>query len=233
MLRNERTGDCGFFNTDTHELFEANKLTQPRDWIYRSARVNYTFNSLGYRCPHEFDQFDLTQCVLMFGCSITLGVGLDNAQTIPHQLFKLINRPVINLGIAGASAMHLWALTTQLINQGASPYACIYLWPGVNRLALFQSNDYHEALGPWAPKMLGPWAEEHHAEVYFKMAKDSVSQQWSQRTRVRHWTWNEYAQTIGGNFAGVLPPVTDYARDLVHPGIDSALTWAQILSKGL
>lgn len=233
LLRTDRQGVHHYYNTDTLELLQANKLTQSSDWPYHSKGVTYTFNSQGYR-TWEFDRIDWSRSVIIFGCSITLGVGLTDDATISSQLARIVTRPIINLGIAGGSPMHMWALTTQLSQQGITPKACVYLWPGVNRLVQFHGDRYHSTLGPWDTSRLGPWAHENQGEEYFKLAKASVSQQWPIGTRVCHWTWSEYVYRLEGvKFSGALPVRTDYARDLVHPGADTAQAWAQTISKGL
>lgn len=225
----------GFYGVDTLELFEANRIKQSIHWPYHTKEVKYTLNSHGYRAA-EFNTVDWANSILMFGCSFTFGVGVDDADTLPARFASLVDSPVVNMGIGGASAMHMWALTTQLVDQNITPKACIYIWPGPNRVAVFEEGNHHRCWGPWTtPEKgnLGPWYWEHHGEAYFNLAKVSVMQQWPKSVRQYHWTWNDYTYKIGGTFTGPLLETVDYARDLIHPGIDSAKAWAQIISKGL
>jgi hypothetical protein len=192
----------------------------------------YTLNSHGYRAP-EFSTVDWTQSLAIFGCSFTFGEGLtDDADTIAAHLEHALGRPVINLGIPGASPMLMWALTTQLVDSGIRPRDCAYIWPSPNRVALFKGKDRHACWGPWTNDLqcnLGPWTWPNHGEEYFKLAKAAVGQAWHD-VPTSHWTWNEHSFAHCGKFTGGLLKQEDFAQDKKHPGPKSTAKWAKILA---
>jgi hypothetical protein len=142
---------CGknkFWGMDSERLFKENLKIQPSDWYYRTHDVTYTVNSLGYRAP-EFDQVDWKNSVVMFGCSTVFGDGVDDADTIPSQLSKIIGKPVINMGTGGSGIE--WALHNSLILREfyPVPLAVVQVWSDPSRTLLY---------GPGGPKRIGNWS---------------------------------------------------------------------------
>jgi hypothetical protein len=62
-------------------------------------KVVYKFNSLGYRTNEEYSGNE----ILVVGDSFTLGLGVNIEDTWPAQLSKLLNYPVLNFSLNGAS----------------------------------------------------------------------------------------------------------------------------------
>lgn len=71
--------------------------------LFRSFphQVSYAFNELGYRERPitEYDQ----KSIICIGDSFTVGLGLPVELTYPHQLQKILNYPVLNFSMNGAS----------------------------------------------------------------------------------------------------------------------------------
>lgn len=63
--------------------------------------ISYQFNSIGYR-ERPFNEYK-KDSIIVIGDSFTLGLGLPHALTYPAQLEKLINIPVLNFSLNGAS----------------------------------------------------------------------------------------------------------------------------------
>jgi hypothetical protein len=61
--------------------------------------IVYKFNSLGYRTSDTF----IGNEILAIGDSFTLGLGVNIEDTWPSQLSKLLNYPVLNFSLNGAS----------------------------------------------------------------------------------------------------------------------------------
>ena len=72
--------------------------------------VSYKLNSQGYRCP-EWNDIDWASSHLLFGCSVVQGIGLNDADTLDQELVKLLNEPVVNLGVGGGSLPFILANT--------------------------------------------------------------------------------------------------------------------------
>ena len=137
-----------FFPTNSKELFEQNLKTQPENWYYRTHEVKYTLNSLGYRTK-EFDEIDWKESIVMFGCSFVFGIGVTDEHTIPYFLEELSGRPVINMGIQGASIqtmLHNSIIFTD--SKYPTPKAVINAWPNAGRYQLYQNNSSFN-FGDW------------------------------------------------------------------------------------
>lgn len=63
--------------------------------------VSYRFNELGYR-HRSRDQYQGNE-ILVIGDSFTLGLGVNQADTWPEQLSRLLDYPVLNFSLNGAS----------------------------------------------------------------------------------------------------------------------------------
>lgn len=106
-------------------------LTKGRDLF----DVKYTFNSDGWRIMPDGDP-DAKNDLLLFGCSFTFGIGLEDEQTWPWKLAKLLGRDwqVDNYSAGGWSINHtLCMLEHHLIEKPG----------GANRYALFLAIDHH------------------------------------------------------------------------------------------
>jgi len=62
----------------------------------------YDYNSNGYRLT---DPIQWNDSIWFFGCSHVYGVGVLDHQTVPFQLEKNLNFPVLNLGVPRGSPM--------------------------------------------------------------------------------------------------------------------------------
>jgi hypothetical protein len=229
-----------FYGTDTKELFEENLKRMPVDWIWRHIGVKYTTNSQGYRCP-EFETIDWNNSILMFGCSLTFGTGLDDSQICSTILSQLISLPVVNLGQGGSSVMMQWANTCRLIENNISPKSVIYIWPSANRLCEFKEDPQVYNHGPWSLPN-SKWAESWiihptHSIEFLRYAKISVSHMWN--CPVLHYKTTDY------NFEKfkdlkLLPVLKDdFARDckgspiIAHPGPLTNIRWAEIIAQDI
>jgi hypothetical protein len=85
---------CRTLGLDSPEhCFDKNHFkSYPNDIIYK-------FNSMGYR---ESEQYTGNE-ILAIGDSFTLGLGVNVEDTWPAQLSKLLNYPVLNFSLNGAS----------------------------------------------------------------------------------------------------------------------------------
>ena len=102
FLPGNQKGDNHWMGLDNQQIYEKNCLSQPVDWHYHKNVINYTLNSHRYRTA-EFNQIDWKNSIVIFGCSHTFGIGIDDDDTISSNLSKITNVPVINMGIGGTS----------------------------------------------------------------------------------------------------------------------------------
>lgn len=129
----------GFFSSDTKERFENNLIVQPPDWRYRTQKVEYVFNKSGFRTK-EFEDIDFSNSVFLFGCSETMGTGLDETETISYQLEKKLGVPVINLARNGTSMHYSFVNNLILKKICKKPIAVINHWPALNRLTYYSKH---------------------------------------------------------------------------------------------
>lgn len=66
---------------------------------YITNSIEYKYNSDGFRC----EDFDRNFEIVCFGCSFTMGTGVNIQDTWPSQLQNMTKKSVANLGHAGSS----------------------------------------------------------------------------------------------------------------------------------
>jgi hypothetical protein len=231
-------GPILFSGPDSQEFYKKNSKEMPADWIYHSKSVTYTLNSEGYRAP-EFHTVDWSNSVVLFGCSCVFGVGLDDSDTISAQLEKLINVPVINMGVGASSIQFSYYNQLILPNIAPKPKAIINVWTSVARASYFTRKSLI-MLGPWSRgrmynKLQTLWSlDDANPAVHAYFLRQSARILWKD-TLHKEYTFmidphdmhtDEYA--IIKRFKKI-----DDARDILHPGIDSARLAAEKIAEDL
>jgi len=215
-----------WIGTDLEETYKKNLEVQPIDWRWRTEKLTYTYNSQSYRAP-EWCDIDWNNSVVVFGCSQVFGVGVSDDQTSSHYLSRLLNMPVINLGIPGGSIMSSWINTEKLLDYGIKPAAVIYYWPSANRTVELIDNEENINAGSWIldlkDKKYGKEWVTHptHGLEYAKYAVMSIKRSWS--CPQLHYSWDKTTAkflSIPWNIKTV-----DYARDCLHSGPQ---TWKNV-----
>lgn len=218
---------------DSQKWFEDNLKTQPNNWRYRTQRVEYHVGSHGYRCP-EFEDINWSESVVLFGCSQTYGIGLDESETLHTQLSKLIDRPVINLGL-GASSV-LFALMNQVRLQRANinPYAVINIWTSFLRMPEFKHNgDVVHLLDEKDPLWYANFVktDEIHQKMIHKFYIDTSRSLWKDTKHLEFSTFRSVVEMLDIPWIKKI----DDARDTYHIGKDTVADTvqkiAQILEK--
>ena len=227
-----------FCGIDTEEKFTKNLATLPEDWPYRTKTVEYTINSSGYRAP-EFNQVDWKNSIVMFGCSATFGEGVDDSDTIPAQLSKIIGRPVINMGAGGTS--QLWSLHNSIILKEyyPKPFAVIHFWTSPYRTTTY--TDYSvENQGPWTNNSVYEnWIQKGNAETQGYFTRLLGKNIWDSNTIYYDLSWDERMSNISG--CDRLPKegwlmdgsYKHLARDLCHQGPGTLRCITEFIAKKL
>ena len=215
--------------SDNQATFEKNCKKQPEDWLYRTHRVSYQFNSNNYRCP-EWSNIVWQDSWAMLGCSIVEGVGLALDDCLPSQLAQVIKEPVINLGV-GASGLDVTMFNSmRLIKQGIRPKGVILVHGhhNLSRVAVF--SPINVTLG-------GSWILERPKHEGFPL--DTLYKLWtthpdnapahsqmSLEGAIALWKCSNipvFSVSISKDLSGA----RDFARDIMHPGRETAKDWAQ------
>ena len=212
-----------FYGTDTEELYNRNLSNQPADWHYRSKPVSYEFNSNGYRSL-EWDQYDWSSSIVLFGCSRVFGVGVAGDETIDYYLNRLTGRPVINLGVASSSCWVSYHNSQLLYLHWPRPYAVVQLWTETTRLVDYRMKRIAH-LGAWNTfndPLYFEWNKfDVNADMHVKSITTSDRIMWS-NTDTKYRAYSMFRSTSKSIDCEFLPfpewTMFDKGRDLIHSG---------------
>lgn len=90
----------------------------------------YTVKDGGFRITEPVNNPD----ILAVGCSQTWGVGVPDHALWPEVLSKKLSKSYFNLGVPGASIMHLVLLAIDYIETYGAPEYVVALWPDIRRI---------------------------------------------------------------------------------------------------
>jgi len=179
---------------------------------FKKHNVRYHFNELGYRTV-PVDQFVGNE-ILALGDSFTLGLGVNYNHTWPAQLGKMINYPVLNFSLNGASNNWIARKTQQLLTW-FTPRAIVVHYTFTHRRERAEPNwsdDERTECDPYYSdaENLQDW---HIAFEYFNGLSIPVVHSF-----ITDWHPNDIDYSILGT--NVIPPVKkiDLARDSFHYG---------------
>ena len=139
-----------FSGSDSEGLFLKNLGEQPVDWIYRTKKVEYSYNKHGFRCKN-FDEIDLDNYVIFTGCSHTEGIGLALEDTFPYKVSECLNIDYVNLAIGGTGLDVLeYNLITWFLKFKKKPKYAFIQWPDHSRYAgVFPKYENIISVGSW------------------------------------------------------------------------------------
>lgn len=236
LLKSNIIADKKFYAGDSRPLYLTNLVRMPRNWIWRSKTVRYSLNSQGYRAA-EWDTLDWNNSILVFGCSFTFGVGISDTDTCSSQLSTLTNKPVINLGMTGASPMAQWINSSIISYNNITPHSVIYMWPPEHRISELLPNREIINHGPWTTTDWGKFWMAHKTQgiEFLRYLVWNTSKLWNcpvLHYHIDHSACNEISEltnlSLGPN---------DHARDwngkTAHPGPLTNRYWAETFVKDL
>jgi hypothetical protein len=121
---------------DSYKEFKKILKKSPPDWIYRTKKVTYSNNDLGFR-ERAFESVDWNNSIVILGCSHVYGHAHAEEDTAVRVLEKQVNIPVINLGVPGGSVELAFYNSLILHEMGVKPKAIIQIWSELNRYSNF------------------------------------------------------------------------------------------------
>ena len=91
-----------FFSKEDELSYNRNKKELGSSWEYANKKVGFRYNSIGYRCPLNYNELK-DGFLLTMGCSYTEGIGLAEEDTYTYRLAKNLNltENYFNAGIGG------------------------------------------------------------------------------------------------------------------------------------
>lgn len=224
-----------FTRADSPETYAKNRRTKDESWYYWDRDVVYTVNSDFYRNPFEFSNVDWSNAIVLYGCSRVMGTGLSDEDTIRDQLAAYTDRPVINMGSSSTSIA--WSFHNACI-QGTyypKPWAVVNIWTSIYRIVEYNSSVVGtKNLGPWhiarPGDLLDLYTREQENPIRWAQFHSMASKiMWKD---CKYLEYSSFEDTIEALGCTELPTV-DRARDLTHPGRESAKLAASIIAKDL
>jgi hypothetical protein len=219
-----------FSSYDSLKLFTDNLKTQPADWHYRTKDVTYQCNSNGYRAK-EWNEIEWSNAVVIFGCSCTVGVGLAEDETISHQLSKLLNRPVVNMGVSASSMQYSFINSTLLSKNFPAPYAVVQLWTNIDRYTVFEKQ-LVEHIGPWDDNAFYNETIMNPYQSMMNAAYTSIASKELWKNRCKYYSASYFEPTAHYTESDWVY-IDNKARDLVHPGKESAKQMADLIANNI
>jgi hypothetical protein len=105
---------------------------------WHAKNIRYNLNEHNFRTNHNFESLKDNDFFLATGCSITMGVGIDEDSRWSNQLEQRLTIPVVNLGV-GASDINtvIRNVSTYIANYN-KPMAIIIQIPELTRFSFLQ-----------------------------------------------------------------------------------------------
>jgi len=98
-----------------------------------NKKVEYSYNSRGFRDDEWHNKsVNLSECIWCFGDSFTVGLGQPQSEIWPNILSNILNRPVINISLDGASTNWITRQVIYVLNE-INPSDIIIQWSFLNR----------------------------------------------------------------------------------------------------
>ena len=223
-----------FYSMDSEDSYIKNSKEfrlRGDPWYYFNKSITYKFNSQGYRTA-EWDTIDWKESVVVFGCSYVTGEGLAEEDTVTTQLSKLLRRPVINLGVSATGMSFSFYNSTMLYKNLPTPYAVIQLWSHPYRMELYDSDSIIiNAPITHQKDFYRNWIKSpENPNTHMYMTAQASRCMWESKTKY-------YELSLFDQTADILNCVhittVDLARDLEHPGIETAKLVAENIAKNI
>lgn len=218
--------------SDTLEIYKTHlKNLTLHDWYYRDKKIDYFFNSTGHR-SNDVAAVDLDNYIVTTGCSNTVGVGLELEKTYSYLLSNKLNCDYYNLGL-GASGIDLVVhnLIIWLNVVKKQPKAIVIQWPDYTRCAVIKGINSNIITR-------GIWNRDPNTEAFLVNGID-INFFYSRKVFAERLlktivscpiiNFNIGDQTPFSNENNIQGNVIDFARDLMHPGIESNKQFAETL----
>lgn len=249
--RSQLPGTLRWVGADQPNLWQWNLKRNPGiSELY--PNIEYRLNSQGFRSP-EFHDIDFSESVVLLGCSMVFGEGLAEHHCLAEQISLRISRPVINLGISGASAELIRANNLMLWSAGHRPKLVINIWPTADRVTAYTDRGVL-CMGVWSvsdqaqeqeihrqrlaePTLYGTaeeltrWQTVYQAVNHTDLHQNTLLTQSSLTVRAlwgsqsKEYTWAPSSAAVLG--CDLLPRLgRDLARDQRHPGAETHQQWA-------
>ena len=213
-----------------YEITYENNLKNHREqlekynWI--DKQFTYKFNSHGFRS----EEFSNDNSIMFFGCSNTVGIGLPVEDTWAYMVAQRLNLKCFNLGIGATGPDTSFRLANHYIPQ-IKPNIVIYAEPHPSRFTLVGVDDIYQftthnivSIKYGEIKEFNNFYEQwivNEENIKLNSIKHKLSiQALCQQYNIKFVFAESYSE---------LPYDIDYARDLMHPGVESNKIFAELI----
>lgn len=212
--------------SDEHIFLQKNKEKFGPNWYYYDKKITYVYNDLGFRAK-SLSRIDWSNSIVMFGCSCVEGVGNTLEDSVCGQLEKILQIPVINLGVSG-SAVDL-ACRNSLVMHECYPHpkAVVHMWTALGRYSDFYKHSYI----PVQPQKPKNYCAKHDWEIRSLHYIEADRALWRDKTIYYEASW--FKSAIKHLKIDWYNPEIDLARDLDHPGVRSCKKAAEGIAENL
>jgi hypothetical protein len=219
-----------FCGRDCLTDYQKNIKKQPKDWIYNNKKVFYDINSYGYRTK-EFEKIEWEKSVVLFGCSLVFGEGVNENETISSYLENIIGYPVINIGIGGSSNQLIFHNSLALLEKFKKPKKVIFCWTSFLRYLKYNTFNDVELMGEWSYLYKDVNYDNSYNTIMNNLLHvKSTIKMWENKSDTFNFSF--FQQTSKVLRCPLLSNlIVDKSRDLVHPGPKSNLRIANFISK--
>ena len=218
-----KTQEVDFAGSDTENLFRKNLKTY-KTWIYADKPITYRYNEHGFR-NKSFNEVDWSKSIVVIGCSHVEGIGLALEDTICWHLEKIMNIPVVNLGVGGSAVDFACWNSLRLHNYYPRPKALVHVWTSLARYTDRWKNIYFSFLPKYREynnKLNWTYRSKYYIETDRALWKDKVP--YIEATFFdKDYLQNDMIKLYH----------LDQARDLMHPGIKSSHIAAKKIAEQL
>lgn len=150
---------------DSEELFKINwknnrSLMIENNWDDQTV-IQYEYDRYGLRNPLDVD---ISESIMVLGCSYTLGEGIHREMTWGNQLAEMIGTDVYNAGMSGASSDSVFRIADYLIPK-YKPKSVFCLMPGLGRYEFYTGDGdliFFNGFRNQKPKKLVPALKEYN-----------------------------------------------------------------------
>jgi hypothetical protein len=168
-------------STDNYEAVEKNKKRFGKEWYWYNNPIEYKYNNYGYRMNKNMEDVDFDNYFAFFGCSFTVGIGLQLDMTYPYRIAQKAKVDYINGGLAGSSPEFTFLNFTEMMNNVPKyPKHVIINWPEINRTLYWEKNQLtcmmHNYTKPsyWSSAYKDFLLEDSHIQNRFHVLVKSI-----------------------------------------------------------
>ena len=137
-----------FAHTDSEEAYRNNIVKYGKDWYYANSSIKYKFNRLGYRMK-QLEEVDYDNYYAFFGCSFTVGIGLNLEDTFPYKISNQANVDYVNASMGGSSVDFVYCNFVNLIHNAPKKPKVVFInWPSVYRTFYWLDSTHTQFMLP-------------------------------------------------------------------------------------